>query len=96
MATTMIEAGEAPDRLNEIVGRVHDAGETVIVERSGEPLAAVVPVEVYERYVAERAARFAVLDRLRAAIPQYPEDEVLADVEEAVRAARRERADRNP
>lgn len=40
-----------------------------------------------------RAARFAALDRLRSALPQYPEEEVLADVDEAVRAARQKRAD---
>lgn len=92
--TTVIDAGEQRDRLNELVGRVHEVGETIIVERSGEPVAAVIPVEMYERHIAERAARLAVLDRLRSAIPQYPEEEVLADVAEAVREARRNRADR--
>jgi hypothetical protein len=59
-------------------------------------MAAVVPVEMYERFIAEREARFAALDRFRASLPDYNEDEVLADATEAVEAVRRERADGRP
>ena len=54
--TTVIGAAEARDRFDEIVGRVRDAGEAVILENSGEAMAAVVPVEMYERFMAEREA----------------------------------------
>ena len=93
---TVIGAAEVRDRFTEIVDRVHDSGEEVIVESSGgEPVAVMVPVGVYERFLADREARFAVLDRFRQSLPEYGEDEVLADVEEAVRAVRRTRADRD-
>ena len=88
---TVIGAAEARDRFNEIVDRVHGAGETVILETSGEAMAAVVPVEMYERFMAEREARFAALDRFRESLPEYDEDEVLADAMEAIEAVRRER-----
>jgi prevent-host-death family protein len=90
---TVIGAAEARDRFDEIVDRVHDAGETVILEDSGEAMAAVVPVEMYERFIAEREARFAALERFRDSLPDYNEDEVLADATAAVEAVRRERAD---
>jgi|tagenome__1003787_1003787.scaffolds.fasta_scaffold20985309_5 prevent-host-death family protein len=90
---TVIGAAEARDRFNEIVDRVHGTGETVILENAGEAMAAVVPVELYERFMAEREARFAALDRFRESLPEYDEAEVLADVMEAVAAVRRERAD---
>ena len=90
---TVIGAAEARDRFNEIVGRVHETGETVILESLGEAMAAVVPVEMYERFMAEREARFAALDRFRGSLPDYDEYEVLADATEAVEAVRRERAD---
>jgi prevent-host-death family protein len=66
---TVIGAAEARDRFDEIVGRVHDDGETVIIENSSEAMAAVVPVELYQRFMAEREARFAILDRFRNDAP---------------------------
>lgn len=62
--------------------------ETVIVERSGKPMVAMIPVETYERLVAEREARFAVLERIRGRLPEVPEEEVERDVAEAVAAVR--------
>ncbi len=62
-------------------------GDRFIVERHGEPVAAVVPIGVYEQWKCGRGAFFA---RIRAASERAdmsPEDaEVL--VEEAVRAIR--------
>ena len=40
---------------------------------------------------SERAERFEALDRFRAALPEYDEDDVLADATEAVEAVRRAR-----
>jgi hypothetical protein len=57
-------------------------------------MAAVVPVEMYERFMAEREARFAAIERFRDSLPEYDPDEVLADTLEAVKAVRRERAER--
>lgn len=64
------------------------SGETVIVERSGRPMVAMIPVEAYERLVAEREARFAVLERIRGRLPEVPEEEVERDGAEAVAAVR--------
>jgi len=83
-----IGAREARQRFSELVGRVHYGGETVILESSGKPMAAVVPLEVYNRLVAEREARFRIVDEIRASVPRLPEDEVEADIAEAIRAAR--------
>ena len=37
-----------------LLGRVGYGGEVAIVERSGKPMMALIPIEVYERLVAER------------------------------------------
>lgn len=79
---------EARSKFADILGRVHYKGETIIVERSGKPMVAVIPLDLYEQLVAEREARFVVIDRIRARYGDVPADEVLADVEEAVAAAR--------
>jgi len=83
-----ISAREARQKFSHILGSVHYGGNTVIVERSGKPMVAVIPLETYERLVAEREARFQVLDRIRDRLPESAEDEVARDVAEAVSAVR--------
>lgn len=84
-------AREARSRFADLLGRVHYKGETIIVERSGKPMVAVIPVELYEQLVSEREARFEVIDRIRAKTPDVPEAEVFEDVAEAIAAIRSER-----
>jgi prevent-host-death family protein len=85
-------AREARQKLSELVGRVHYGGDTVILESSGRPMAAVVPLEMYNRMMAEREERFKVIDEIRARMPQVGEEEADADIAEAL-AAVRERND---
>jgi prevent-host-death family protein len=85
-------AREARNRFADLVGSVHYGGQVVIVERSGKPMVAVIPVEMYQQLVAEREARFQVLDRVRSRLPDVPEEEVERDVAEAIAAVRLDRA----
>jgi hypothetical protein len=48
----------------------------------------MIPVEMYQQLVAEREARFQVLQRIRSRLPQIPAEEVDQDVAEAVTAVR--------
>lgn len=81
-------AREARQKLSELVGRVHYGGDTVILESSGKPMAAVVPLEMFNRMMAEREARFAIIDEIRAKMPDVPEEEAEADIAEAIAAVR--------
>jgi len=83
-----IGAREARNRFSDLLGSVHYGGQVVIVERSGKPMVAVIPVEMYEQVVAEREARFQVLDRIRSRVPDVPVQEVARDVAEAIDAVR--------
>jgi prevent-host-death family protein len=85
-------AREARNKFADLVGSVHYGGQVVIVERSGKPMVAVIPVEMYQQLVAERDARFQVLDRVRSRMPDVPEEEVERDVAEAIAAVRLDRA----
>jgi prevent-host-death family protein len=87
-ATQSLGAREARSQFADLLGRVHYGGETIIVERSGKPMAAVIPFELYERLIAEREARFAIIDRLREKTAGTPAVEVLSDVAEAIAAIR--------
>jgi prevent-host-death family protein len=84
-----VGARDARDNFSDLVGRVYYSGETVIVNRSGKPMVAMISVELYERLIAEREARFAVLERIRQQVPDVSEEEVARDVAEAIAAARR-------
>ena len=86
--TIVIGAREARRRFADLLGRVGYGGEVAIVERSGKPMVALTPVEVYETLVAEREARFQVLDRIRSRLPEIPDEQIEKDVSQAIDAVR--------
>jgi prevent-host-death family protein len=90
-ADITIGAREARAQFADLLGRVHYRGETVIVERSGKPMVAVIPIDLYQQLMAEREARFRVIDRIHNRLPDRPEAEVEQDVAEAIAAVRAER-----
>ena len=81
-------AKEARSKFADLLGSVHYGQQVVIVERSGRPMVAVIPVEMYERLMAEREARIEVLDRIRERLPELSPEEVEQDVAEAIAAVR--------
>lgn len=89
-------AREARNKFADLLGSVHYGGEVVIVERSGRPMVAVIPLEVYERMIADREARFQVVDRIRDRLPVITPEEVEEDVAEAIAAARGTSAEGGP
>ena len=87
-------AREARNGFADLLGKVHYGRQAVIVERSGKPMVAIIPIEVYEQFVAEREARFEILDRIRERLPEVPVEEVEQDVAEALVAVRADAARR--
>ena len=68
-----IGARKARQQFADLLGSVHYGGRVVIVERSGKPMVAVIPVGMYEQIVAEREARFQVtMPFLCRAAPMSP------------------------
>ena len=83
-----IGAREARNRFADLMGSVHYGKQAVIVDRSGRPMVAIIPVEIYQQLIAERDARFEVLDRIRSRLPEAAAEEVERDVAHAVAAVR--------
>ncbi|HEY0016037.1 MAG TPA: type II toxin-antitoxin system Phd/YefM family antitoxin [Longimicrobium sp.] len=81
-------AREARQKFSELIGRVHYGGETVILESSGKPMAAVVPIDMYRQMMEERDARFERLEKMKESRPAFSEEEVEADIAEALAAVR--------
>jgi prevent-host-death family protein len=85
---TRMGSRQARDNFSDLVGRVHYGSEIVILERSGKPMLAMIPIDLYEQLMAEREIRFQVLDRIRSRLPDVTPDELAKDVAEAVTAVR--------
>jgi len=83
-----VSSSEARQRFAELVGQAHYGGQVTVIERSGKPVVAMIPIDMYERLVAEREARFEVVDRIRSKAPDRAPDEVERDVAEALAAVR--------
>jgi prevent-host-death family protein len=89
MSLTTVGSREARNNFADLVGRIHYGHETVIVERAGKPMVAMIPIELYEQLISEREARFQTVDRIKQRLPDIAEDEVLKDVAEVVADGRR-------
>ena len=89
--TKTIPALEARTHLGEIMKEVQGGRVRVLVEKSGIPMVGIISAEEFQRLVAEREARFEVVDRIRSRIPTVPDTEVQRDVQEAVKRPRRRR-----
>lgn len=87
-----VDTTTARAELEQLVDRARDRGDSVIIERDGQPAAALVPVDVLERQRQARAEVLKAIDGFRAGIETDltgPEIEQLIDQE--VAAARQER-----
>jgi hypothetical protein len=51
----------------------------------------IISADEFQRLIAEREARFEVVDRIRRRLPRVPETEVQRDVQEALTQVRRRR-----
>lgn len=80
-----VGAFEMRRSLGKMLQDISARGERYIVERHGEPIAAVVPVEVYEQWKRSRNRFFEQLRRAQSRANLSPE-EADALAEEAVRS----------
>jgi prevent-host-death family protein len=55
--TKCIEAREARRGFGDLMDSVHYGGQTVIIEHSGRPMVAIIPVEMYQQFIAQWEAR---------------------------------------
>lgn len=84
-----VPAFEARRQFGKILQDVLSRGDQYVVERHGEPVAAVVPIEVYKQWKRMREAFFAKI-RAAAEHANMTPEEAGALAEEALRAVRSE------
>lgn len=83
----MIGAFEARRQLGKILKEVSGKGDSYVVEYHGEPVAAVVPIQLYEQWKRRREAFFDKM-RLTAERANMPEEEAMTLAQEAIEAVR--------
>lgn len=86
-----IPALEARTRLGEIMKEVQGGRVRVLVEKSGVPMVGIISAEEFQRVIAEREARFEVVDRIRSRILRVSDAEVERDVRGTLKDVRRRR-----
>ena len=96
--TQTMTVSEARNNWSKVVNAVFRRQQRVVLEKAGIPVAALVSADDLarlQRYDAERAAEFAVIDRLRAAFHDVPDEELERELTRAQAEARAElRAER--
>ncbi len=85
-----ISTTEARNQLGRMLDDVEGRGAHYIITRGGKVMAAVVPVELSERWHRSREALFALIDEIHARNADADPDELERDIAEAVREAREE------
>ena len=84
-----LDITEVRKQLASIVDRVGYKGENYIIVRHGQEAAAVVPIDVYRRWKAERQELFQVIREVQQANLGADPDQVMQEVLEAQRTVRR-------
>lgn len=81
-------AKDARTNFSQLLGMVHFGKDAVIVEKQGKPVVAVIDIEVFEKWIADREARFAVVNEIRARNRDKSQADVERDVAKALAAVR--------
>jgi prevent-host-death family protein len=91
--TQTMNASAVREDWSQVLNQVYRKETRVVVEKSGIPVAAIVSTDdlsLLQRFEAERAQRFAALDRIGEAFKDVPTAELEAEVDKAVTAVRQE------
>ena len=83
-----VNAVKARRSLGQILEEVYYRGDQYIIERSGKPMAAVVPVEQYDQWRREREAFFQLVDQIRMGNRGARPERIEQDIAAAKRRAR--------
>lgn len=76
--------------LQSTVNDVQEHHNPLMVTHDGKPVVVMIPVDDYEHWLTERDEAFKFLDDLPTRNSPYSEEEVEADIEQAIREVRAE------
>ena len=76
--------------LQNTVDEINRHHEQLVITQNDKPVAVLVTYDFYQRMLADRRKAFAYLDNLPTRDLPYSEEEVEADIEQAIREVRAE------
>lgn len=89
---TEVSAVNFRQNLGEMLNQVQYRRDSVIINKDGKPVAALVDARLFERIRRVQERFDALCQRIEAGFANVPEDEGLAEIEAAVRQERESRA----
>lgn len=90
--TQTVKASEARQNFSQLLNQVFRGEDRIVVEKSGIPVAALISAKDLARLEwleDERARSFAIIDEIREAFKDVPDEELEREVDKAVADARR-------
>jgi len=82
---------DAKLRLGQLVDEVYYQGDPVLLEKSGRPVAIVVPVDMYRSWQVKREKSFALIRQVQESVRgKFTEEEAMSLALEAQQAVRKE------
>lgn len=89
--TQTVNVSQARQEFSQLLNKVFRRETRVIVEKSGIPVAAIVSaddLQALQRFEEQRVKAFTVIDEMRAAFADVPDDELEREVNRAFQQAR--------
>ncbi len=90
MLETELGLTKAREQLSTIVESVQYQGDTYIISRHGKPAAALVPIQVYEKWKQQRQEFFNLIREFQESSGENDPEEIMREVLEAQQAVRAE------
>lgn len=90
--TKKTSALEARKNLGRLLEEAYYRGDEFVIERAGKPMAALVPIQEFDRWRKQRESDFALFDEVRAKAGRSGAKKVERDVAEAVAEVRKKGA----
>lgn len=88
MLETELGLTKAREQLSTIVESVQYQGDTYIISRHGKPAAALVPIQVYEKWKQQRQEFFDLIREFQETSGENDPEEIMREVLEAQQAVR--------
>ena len=84
-----ISAIKVRQNLGHVMNEVALKDDAYIVERAGNPLVAIIPIELYQSIKKERDEFFRMVDEIREGMATAEDSVIDAEIEEAVQSYRK-------
>ncbi len=91
-----VSAIEMQQKLIELLNGVYHNGDQLIVKQEDIPLAAIIPIEIYDRLIKQQEETFSVLERVWGKVSKVNEEEAQAELKQLIAKFRAVKSGKKP